>query len=235
MWLDKGKWPRYRIRSYRGSWDMPQQVDLPEITAGDRARRAAFERWAKRHGINAARREGQLVDSAARFAWDVWRAAWSVSAAYDRGPAPHANESHIILRNDDGSLDEIVGHHAFVHLEQMGDKHWWMSIKQGGRTVHVNFGSETSIAANAEDLDSAGPARPASLSGVHFPIDVPMPAGTKPPAGLDPPQPMAQAGDRYRFGIWWVPDGDGPRLRAATLGECTEEILRLRQAMEGAR
>jgi len=75
---------------------------------------------------------------------------------------------------------------------------------------------------DAEDLDS-GP-MPASLSDVHFPVDVPMPAGTKPPAG--------PADDRFLYGIWWVPDGDGPRLRLATQGECIAEILRLRKALE---
>lgn len=44
-----------------------------------------------------------------------------------------------VRRNEDGALDEIVATGATVHLEQMADTNWWMSIKAGGREVHVNF------------------------------------------------------------------------------------------------
>ena len=36
--------------------------------------------------------------------------------------------------------------------------------------------------------------------------------------------------DEFRFGIWWVPDGE--KLRAATGQECAAEIQRLRAEVE---
>ena len=37
-----------------------------------------------------------------------------------------------IRRNEDGSLDEIVASDVAIHLEQMSDGHWWMSIEKHG-------------------------------------------------------------------------------------------------------
>ena len=47
--------------------------------------------------------------------------------------------------NQAGKLDEIVAHKAFVHLEQMSDKHWWLSIEKNGKRVVVNLSSESII------------------------------------------------------------------------------------------
>lgn len=59
---------------------------------------------------------------------------------------------HEIRRNDDGSLDEIVGF-AFVHLEQMDDHFWWMGLNTtDGRMLHVTFTTPRGkIAAKVED------------------------------------------------------------------------------------
>ncbi|HEX7152203.1 MAG TPA: hypothetical protein VF618_12015 [Thermoanaerobaculia bacterium] len=58
-----------------------------------------------------------------------------------------------IRRNRDGSLDEVVAHNVFVHLEQMADNAWWMGVStpDNAHLVHVNFYSERVIEAEAED------------------------------------------------------------------------------------
>ena len=55
-----------------------------------------------------------------------------------------------IRHNEDGSLDEVVADNATVHLEQMSDKSWWMSVETAGQLVHVNFWSRGKIRARAE-------------------------------------------------------------------------------------
>ena len=50
-----------------------------------------------------------------------------------------------IRRNEDGSLDEIVAHNAWVHLEQMGGNYWWMRIEVEGRAVVVNFTTDRAV------------------------------------------------------------------------------------------
>lgn len=58
-----------------------------------------------------------------------------------------------IRRNDDGSLDEVVAQNVFVHLEQMADNSWWMGVStpDNAHLIHVNFYSEGTIEAEAED------------------------------------------------------------------------------------
>jgi hypothetical protein len=55
------------------------------------------------------------------------------------------------IRRDEG-LDEIVCSAADVHLEQMDDNHWWMSIEKDGRLIHINFWSKAKIRARCEDV-----------------------------------------------------------------------------------
>ena len=55
--------------------------------------------------------------------------------------------------NDDGTVDEVVAKNVGVHVEQMDNGHWWMSIdgKQGRRMV-LNFVREgTRIRLMVED------------------------------------------------------------------------------------
>lgn len=58
-----------------------------------------------------------------------------------------------IRRNRDGSLDEVVAQNVFVHLEQMADNSWWMGVStpDNAHLIHVNFYSEGTIEAEAED------------------------------------------------------------------------------------
>ena len=49
------------------------------------------------------------------------------------------SESIEIRRNEDGSLDEIVARDVAIHLEQMSDGHWWMSIEKHGCLYHLNL------------------------------------------------------------------------------------------------
>ena len=46
-----------------------------------------------------------------------------------------------IRKNNDGSLDEIVAKDCQVHLEQMDNNHWWLSIanQNSSRELHVEF------------------------------------------------------------------------------------------------
>ena len=52
--------------------------------------------------------------------------------------------------NDDGTLDEVVAHGAYFHLEQMGAGHWWMVVTVGDRAVHINLSSSRKIMASYE-------------------------------------------------------------------------------------
>ena len=58
-----------------------------------------------------------------------------------------------IRRNRDGSLDEVVAQNVFVHLEKMADNFWWMGVStpDNAHLIHVNFYSEGTIEAEAED------------------------------------------------------------------------------------
>lgn len=56
-----------------------------------------------------------------------------------------------IRRNEDGSLDEIVCDGASIHLEQMSDTHWWMSIEKDGKLIHINFSSARKILVECDD------------------------------------------------------------------------------------
>lgn len=47
-----------------------------------------------------------------------------------------------VRRNEDGSLDEVVASDAFVHLEQMSDKSWWLGVQKDGYRQVVWFGIE---------------------------------------------------------------------------------------------
>ncbi len=62
-----------------------------------------------------------------------------------------------VRRNDDGSLDEVVAHNAFVHLEQMDDDQWWLGVTVGLSTVHVNLSSKKRIRAIVEVDDPKPP------------------------------------------------------------------------------
>jgi hypothetical protein len=59
-----------------------------------------------------------------------------------------------IRRDEDGSLDEIVAHDVAIHLEQMSDTHWWMSIEKAGRLYHLNLTARRAkITATVEAAD----------------------------------------------------------------------------------
>lgn len=62
-------------------------------------------------------------------------------------------EPWVVRLNDDGTLDEVCAHGAFVHLEQMDDDQWWLGIDVGGRSLHVNLWTKrnTRIHARAEE------------------------------------------------------------------------------------
>jgi len=53
--------------------------------------------------------------------------------------------------NDDGSLDEVVGRGAFVHLEQMDDGLWFLLIEEEGREVRVFLQARGKIKTTVED------------------------------------------------------------------------------------
>ena len=55
-----------------------------------------------------------------------------------------------IRKNEDGSLDEIVDSGS-VHLEQMGNDHWWIRFQDGEQGIMVNLTADTTINALAED------------------------------------------------------------------------------------
>jgi len=44
-----------------------------------------------------------------------------------------------VLRNPDGSLDEILAEACDVHLEQMDDRTWWLAIEQDGERQVIWF------------------------------------------------------------------------------------------------
>lgn len=72
-----------------------------------------------------------------------------------------------IRYNENGSLDEIVATHAAIHLEQMSDNGFWMSVRQDGIEVVVNLMSRGVITGRAEiegeiptDAEGTLPAQP---------------------------------------------------------------------------
>lgn len=56
-----------------------------------------------------------------------------------------------IRHKESGALDEIVCSGGFIHLEQMSDRHWWLSIIKGNKRVHVNLASAEPIIAEVVD------------------------------------------------------------------------------------
>ena len=44
-----------------------------------------------------------------------------------------------IGRNKDGSLDEIVVQNVDVHIEQMGNGHWWMGIYKDDKVLLLDL------------------------------------------------------------------------------------------------
>lgn len=62
--------------------------------------------------------------------------------------------------NDDGTVDEVVAKNVGLHVEQMDNGHWWMSIDgKQGRRMALNFIREgTRIRLTVEDagLHSSG-------------------------------------------------------------------------------
>ena len=60
-----------------------------------------------------------------------------------------------IRKNDDGSLDEIVGI-GEAHLEQMGPDHWWIRFQDGDQGIMVNFTAEGMITSLVEDDSKQG-------------------------------------------------------------------------------
>jgi hypothetical protein len=55
-----------------------------------------------------------------------------------------------VRKNADGTLDEIVAKDASVHLEQMDDEVWWLSVISGDREVRVFLQSARPIKATIE-------------------------------------------------------------------------------------
>ena len=83
-------------------------------------------------------------------------------AAPEAGPNPSVHPSTTstkfpdaasveIRRNDDGTLDEVVGT-GHLHVEQMSATHWWLALTYGeGRRVTVSFHSKAKIKAYVDD------------------------------------------------------------------------------------
>lgn len=44
--------------------------------------------------------------------------------------------------NEDGTLDEIVAHGAFVHLEQLSKKRWYLGVEKDGELVQAYIGGK---------------------------------------------------------------------------------------------
>lgn len=43
----------------------------------------------------------------------------------------------------DGSLDEVVAHDCFVHVERLGERHMWIGIEpKGGTRLMIDTGVE---------------------------------------------------------------------------------------------
>ena len=60
-------------------------------------------------------------------------------------------EAHEIRRNEDTSVDEVVGW-GFVHVEQMSAEHWWIGLDTSdGRLLHLNFRARGRIRLAVED------------------------------------------------------------------------------------
>jgi len=59
-----------------------------------------------------------------------------------------------VRRNGDGSLDEVVASGAFVHLEQMSEKSWWLGIEKDGYRQVVWFGIEKGKLVTTSDCDA---------------------------------------------------------------------------------
>jgi hypothetical protein len=60
-----------------------------------------------------------------------------------------------IIGKDEEELDEVIATNASVHLEQMDDNAWWLSIRAGGQTVTVNLVTKRApISAHVEIEDA---------------------------------------------------------------------------------
>ena len=51
-----------------------------------------------------------------------------------------------ILRNEDGTIDEVLVENATVHVEQMSGDCYWMSIDVGGAYWSANFVADGFVA-----------------------------------------------------------------------------------------
>lgn len=60
-----------------------------------------------------------------------------------------------VLRNEDGSLDEVVCDNAYVHLEKMAATSWWIRITRDGRSVDVWLSARGKITATVEETSDA--------------------------------------------------------------------------------
>lgn len=56
-----------------------------------------------------------------------------------------------VRHNKNGTLDEVVAHNAYVHLEQMDDDQWWLLVKSGGEEVRLWFSSKKKVKALIEE------------------------------------------------------------------------------------
>lgn len=72
------------------------------------------------------------------------------------------NQACEVRRNDDGSLDEIVGSGRY-HLEQMADDHWWMQL--GPHIVHLMAKGKITAITETEADDPAPLPREPQVSG----------------------------------------------------------------------
>ena len=52
----------------------------------------------------------------------------ALDAVLAAAPQPESQPQAEFRTNEDGSLDELVGHGRF-HLEQMDTNHWWMALE----------------------------------------------------------------------------------------------------------
>lgn len=71
-----------------------------------------------------------------------------------RTPAPQGRSNFQIRRNEDGTLDEVIGT-GRVHLEQMDSSHWWLGFGDDP-LLHINLHARGKIKATVLDERTTG-------------------------------------------------------------------------------
>ena len=64
-------------------------------------------------------------------------------------------DAHEVRRNEDGTVDEVVGF-GFLHIEQMSAQHWWIGFDTAdGRLLHLNVHARGGLRFGVEDQGSS--------------------------------------------------------------------------------